>query len=526
MPRAYLRTLELALRLAPLAITFSRDDSRYRRSRGHLHGADAERMRSHAARAVRAFIELGPLFIKLGQVLSVRPDVLPDPYMAEFSKLQDEVPPDDFSEVKPLIEYELGRPIGEVFEEFDPEPVSGASLSQVYRARYAGKDVVVKVQRPRVRERVEEDIAALRTLLRRFGWVLDPSVRLSLSSALDQVESTIYEELDFRKEASNMEQIGRSLSGRKIIVPRVVRELSTGRVLVMEYVPGIKVTDVRGIEAAGIDRRRLANRLARLFLGMVLSGEAFHADPHPGNISVAPDGRIILYDFGMVGRLDRRTRLSMIRLYRAIVEGDPEWVLESLSELGAVQPGADRRLLMRAIQLMLENARGEGVTSQSDVDELLRAAGRAIHGFPFRLPRNLVLYVRMIIVLEGVCKALDPEFRFLPVLSSVLREEGLESEVYREEIARRIRKLARSLGDALELPTLLRERLSEDDPSGARDLGCLIPGLAAGAGAAGLAAWFLVPRATPLVLAASAPALAAGLAYCAARRGPGRSGRG
>ncbi len=516
MPGARLRTVELALRLAPVALRFFRDDSKYRRSRGHPQGADAKRMRSHAARAVGTFIELGPLFIKLGQVLSARPDVLPDPYIAEFSRLQDEVPPDDFDEVKPLIEAELGRSIGEVFEEFDRNPISGASLSQVYRARYAGRDVVVKVQRPRVRERVEEDIAVLRTLIRYFGWVLDPSIRFSLSSALDQVESTVYEELDFRREASNMEL--RGSPGRNIVVPRVVRELSTSRVLVMEYVPGIKVTDVERIDAAGVDRRKLANRLARLFMGMVLSGEAFHADPHPGNISVTADGRIVLYDFGMVGRLDRRTRLSMVRLYRAIVEGDPDWTLEALSELGAVQPGADRRLLRRAIELMLEEARGEGIASQSEVEELLRIAGRAIHGFPFRLSKNLVLYVRMVMVLEGVCKALDPEFKFLPVLSSVLRKEGLESEAYREEIMRRIRKLARSIEDALELPTLIRERLNEDAPASAGGWNCLAPGLVAGAGAAGIAAWFLIPSAVPMALAASAAALAAGLAYCAAQR--------
>jgi Predicted unusual protein kinase len=206
-----LRTLELAVRLAPIALRFSLDDSRYRRNRGRV---DAERYRRHAARAVDAFIGLGPLFIKLGQILSVRPDVLPDPYIAEFSRLQDEVPPEEFDRVKPLIESELGRRVEDVFDEFDRTPISGASLSQVYRARYGGRDVVVKVQRPRVRERVEEDSAALRTLIRYFGWILDPSIRFSLRSALDQVEGTAYEELDFRMEASNMEQIAASISRR------------------------------------------------------------------------------------------------------------------------------------------------------------------------------------------------------------------------------------------------------------------------------------------------------------------------
>jgi predicted unusual protein kinase regulating ubiquinone biosynthesis (AarF/ABC1/UbiB family) len=513
-----LRTLELALRLAPVVLAFSRDDSKYRRNRGRLGSADERRMRRNAGRAVAAFIELGPFFVKLGQVLSVRPDVLPDPYIAEFSKLQDEVPPEDFERVRPLIEGELGGRLEDLFEEFDPEPISGASLSQVYRAKYRGEDVVVKVQRPGVEERVREDAAALRSLLRYFGWLLDPSIRFSLASALDQVESTVYEELDFRREASNMEALGPRLSRRGVIVPRVHREVSTARVLVMDYVPGIKVTDVERLDAAGVDRRRLANRLERIFMEMVLSGEAFHADPHPGNIAVTPEGRLVLYDFGMVGRLDRRTRLSLVRLYSAVMEGDPDRALEALTDLGAVQPGADRRALRRAMELMLEEARGEALDAQSEVGELLRVAGRAIHGFPFRLPRELVLYVRMIIVLEGVCKRLDPEFRFLPVLSSIIREEGLESEMYREEIRRRIRRLVRSIEDALELPTLIKERLNEDGGGRAGGGGCLLPGALAGAGAAGMAAWSLDPGAAPALLAIAAAALAFGLAYCAARR--------
>ncbi|MGC9088378.1 MAG: ABC1 kinase family protein [Conexivisphaera sp.] len=512
-----LRTLELAVKLAPVVVRFSRDDARYRRERGR----DDEKYRRHAARAVDAFISLGPLFVKFGQVLSVRPDVLPDPYMAEFSRLQDEVPPEEFDRVRPLIESELGRRIEDVFDRFDAEPISGASLSQVYRASYGGREVVVKVQRPNVEERAREDLAALRSLLRRFGWILDPSIRFSLSSALDQVEATIYEELDFVKEAANMESIRKSISDKGVLIPEVMHEVSTRRVLVMEYMPGIKVTDVDALDAAGIDRRRLARRLARLFTSMVLSGDVFHADPHPGNISVTADGRIILYDFGMAGRLDRRTRTSIVRLYRAIVEGDPEWTLEALSDLGAVQPGADRRALRRAVELMLEESRGEGISAQSEVEELLRVAGRAIHGFPFRLPRNLVLYVRMMIVLEGVCKRIDPEFKFLPVLSSVLRDEGLESEVYREEIMRRVRKLARSVDDALELPTLIREYLNEVDPrEDGGGMGGTLAGLLAGLGVAGMAVWAVTPgtAGSYAALAAGAAALGAAAAYYLVRR--------
>ncbi len=508
------RAASLALRLAPIVIRFSIDDSRYRRARGHLGPRGEEALRRHAARAVEEFVALGPLFIKLGQILSVRPDVLPDPYMREFSRLQDEVPPEPFERVRPLLESELGRRVEEVFEWFDERPLSGASLSQVHRARYRGTEVVVKVQRPGAEERAREDSEALRSLLRYFGWVLDPSIRISLESALDQVESTIYEELDFEREAANAEAIRRYAERKGVLVPRIFREVSTRRVLVMEYLPGIKITDVEALDAAGVDRRRLARRVARLFLGMVLSGEVFHADPHPGNISVSADGRIILYDFGMAGRLDERTRRSIIRLYRAIVEGDPDWTLESLAELGAVQPGADRRALRRAVELMLEEARGEGISSQSEVEDLIRAAGRAIHGFPFRLPRNLVLYVRMIIVLEGICKRLDPEFRFLPVLSSLLREEGVEREVYREEIARRLRKLAKAVDDALELPSLLRERLADDGPTG-RGEGPWAALLAA-IGVAGVLIWALDPRAGWGTLALGSAAL--GSAACAAAR--------
>ncbi|HYB04097.1 MAG TPA: AarF/UbiB family protein, partial [Nitrososphaerales archaeon] len=279
------RFYQVIWKLLPVAYNYRRDRREIRRAEGSL--VHPELYRKHGKKAVETFIELGPAYVKLGQLLSVRPDVIPQPYIDEFTKLQDEVPPAPFEEVKPTLEKELGKPISEVFESFDPSAVTGASLGQVYRAKYQGQEVVVKVNRPGIREKMRVDTKVLFRVVPLVGRFIDQSLKVTAQSVVEQFTETIKEEMDYKKEAHNLITVGKNLKSQKdVIIPRIYPELSSESVLVLEYVGGIKISNVKALEAAGVDRKRLARRIAKIFFTMLLSHDRFHADPHPGNISI------------------------------------------------------------------------------------------------------------------------------------------------------------------------------------------------------------------------------------------------
>ncbi|GBC75453.1 putative protein kinase UbiB [archaeon HR06] len=446
-----IRLIKIALKLAPIIF-------RYKRLRRRiLQGKEVnyERARRDAKKAVKVFIDLGPTFIKLGQLLSARPDILPQPYLDEFSKLQDEVPPADFKLVKPIIEEDLGR-IDDVFDFFDKKAIAGASLAQVYRAKLKGEDVVVKVNRPNIREIVERDLKVIRRALPILKRFLDPSITFSLESALDQFSETIFEEMDYLKEAENLEKIKAFL--KDVIIPKVYHEYTTKRVIVMEYIKGVKITDIEGLKALNLNTKELAVKVDKLFLKMLLTHEIFHADPHPGNISVSKDGRIILYDFGMVGRLDEATRLKLVRLYVALTDKNPSQVVNILIELEALQPNVNRYVIEKGIELAIRNMYGKKV-EEMEIKALMEIANRTIFQFPFKLPKNLVLYMRMSTLLEGVCLTLDPEFKFIKVLQSLLEEEGLVREAYIEEIKLTFNRFVKSISDGFEVLPMLKSFL-------------------------------------------------------------------
>ncbi len=453
------RCIYIAVRLAPIIIRFRRDRREWIRNEGK--GCDERRMRRNARNAVKAFIDLGPVFIKFGQWLSSRPDLLPQPYLEEFSKLQDDVPPAPIEEVKRIIGEEFG-PLDQAFDSFDEDCISGASLGQVYRARYRGRDVIVKVIRPNIHYIVERDLEAMRLLLPYAVRFLDPNIAFSLESIYYQFVETIREEMDYRIEAENLKRIKKNLRGeRYVIVPDVVDERSSSRVLTLEYIPGVKVTDVERLDALGIDRARLVIRLHRLFFKMLLKHDIFHADPHPGNIAVKDDGTIILYDFGMVGRLDQSTRLKLIRLYLALIERDPARAVNILFSLGALAPGANRYVIEKGIALAIEGMHGRKV-DEMEVKALMELANRTMARFPFRLPKQLALYMRMASLLEGIYLALKVDFQFMKVLSSLLQEEGLIKDAYIEEIKSSIESIVKGLNDYIMVAPMLRDYLERN----------------------------------------------------------------
>ena len=448
---------KVILKLLPIAINFRRDRRKWVKHEGK--NIDESKFRKHARKALNTFIELGPSYIKLGQWLSARADLLPLPYLEELSKLQDEVPPAEFSKVKPIIEAELGK-IENIFESFNSLALSGASLGQVYLARYDNRDVIVKVSRPNIETVIENDIFILKKILPLATRFIDPNLAFSAEGMLSQFIETVYEEMDYHVEADNLITIKRNLAGdNTVIIPDVFLERTSKHVLTMEYIPGIKINDVLALDRMSIDRSRLVTRVHRLFFKMLLRHSIFHADPHPGNISVANNGAIILYDFGMVGRLDNKTRLRLIRLYLGLIDKDPARTVNVLMELGTLEATVNRYVVEKAIGMSIQSVYGKEV-DKMEVKALTDLANKTMSRFPFRLPKNLALYMRMSSILEGIYQHHKVRFQFVKVLKNILEEEeGLLRDAYIEEAKTSIHRLGMSIESAFTVAPLLQSFL-------------------------------------------------------------------
>lgn len=451
-----IHVVKVILKLLPIVINFRRDRRKWVKHEGK--NIDEWRFKKHAKKALKVFIELGPSYIKLGQWLSSRADLLPLPYLEELAKLQDKVPPAEFSKVKPIIESELGK-LENIFESFNTSALLGASLGQVYLAKYNNMDVIIKISRPNIEEVIENDIFILKKILPLATRFIDPNLAFSAEGMLSQFIETVYEEMDYRIEADNLVTIKRNLAGdNSVIIPSVIQDRTSKHVLTMEYIPGIKITDIATLDAMGIDRSMLVMRVHRLFFKMLLRHNIFHADPHPGNISVADNGSIILYDFGMVGRLDNKTRLRLIRLYLGLIDKDPPRTVNILMELGTLEPTVNRYVVEKAIELSIQSLYGKEV-DKLEVKALTDLANKTMSRFPFRLPKNLALYMRMTSIIEGIYLHHKVKFQFVKVLAKILEGEGLLREAYIEEARTSILRLGKNIESALNVAPLLQSYL-------------------------------------------------------------------
>jgi predicted unusual protein kinase regulating ubiquinone biosynthesis (AarF/ABC1/UbiB family) len=443
-----------------------------RAQKAHLSSSEAEpRIDAaevrHADLLLKRIVEMGPTFIKFGQILASRPDILPTSYLQAFSTLHDEVPGVPFAQVKKEVESELG-PLDEVFESFDETPVAAASLGQVHRAvlRARGeKEVAVKVRRPGIVETVSVDVIVLKRLSPFLGAFLEPYQTALIERIIQTFSRTIFEEMDFQKEAQNLLRIKKNLSSRRkdVVVPDLVPEFSRSDVLVMEYVPGIKVTDVAELERAGIDRKELSRRVNTLFLEMVVRDDVFHADPHPGNISVRlADGKIVLYDYGMVGALEDSTRRRLIRLYFALLLRNPQLSVERMIDLGRVNPGAPTALVRRGIELAFETWEGGGV-NRTNLNELIRIANLTLGRYPIHLPSDTAQLMRLSDILEGVCLTVDPQTHFIDNVFDVLSKSGDLDRQISEEADEAVNDLWNSLFVLPKLPGMIYNTLSDID---------------------------------------------------------------
>lgn len=455
------RTIKVLIKLLPSIIALRKDRRTWVRQEGK--NIDTERYRKNARKVLNTFISLGPVYIKLGQWLSSRADILPQPYLEELSKLQDKVPAAPFDQVKPIIEKDLGS-INEKFDSIDPNPVSGASLGQVYRGSISGQQIVIKVKRPGIEKIVEEDLVVLKKILPLALRFVDPNLRFSANAMLSQFIETIHEEMNYRNESLNLKQIKNDLKkNNKVIIPSVYDNFSSENILTMEYIPGIKVTNVEALEEKGINREKLVVDVHKVFFTMLLRHTIFHADPHPGNISVTDDGKLILYDYGMVGKLDNETRLRLIRLYLALVEKDPPRTVNVMNELGMLTPDFNRSVIEKGIELTVRAMHGRK-PEEMEVQSLMELANRTMSKFPFVLPKNLALYMRMASIIEGIYKQHKVEFKFVNVLKEILEEENLIKDAYVEELKFSLQRFAKSIDATISIAPELK-RFIEDNRS-------------------------------------------------------------
>jgi predicted unusual protein kinase regulating ubiquinone biosynthesis (AarF/ABC1/UbiB family) len=452
------RIIRTILKLIPVIVYLRKDRREWVKKEGK--NVNEKKFRKHAEGALKTFVDLGPSYIKLGQWLSSRADLLPQPYLDVLESLQDDVLPEPFSDVRPILEKELGS-LDEVFDYFNPASISGASLGQVYRAGYKGQDVVVKISRPNIEETIVQNIYILKKLLPIATRFIDENLRFSAEGMLSQFIETVYEEMDYRIEARNLVEIKNNLKNDKsVIIPKVYLDRTSRHVITLEYLPGIKVTDIKTLDQHDIDRAKLVYRIHRLFFKMLLRYSIFHADPHPGNISITSNGTIILYDFGMVGRLDDETRRRLVRLYLGLVDKDPVRTTDVLMELGTLETSVDRRLVEKGLELSIQSLHGKKV-DRMEVKVLQDLANKTLSRFPFRLPKNLALYMRMASILEGIYHYHDVKFQFVHVLVSLLEEEGLIKDAYVEEFKRYVNKFVKGLEVTVDLAPMIKQYLTD-----------------------------------------------------------------
>ena len=454
---AYRRFFVVAYQFLPLLLAYARDRRRFFVVGGPRQVSSEVRHR-RAQKLLDSMLTLGPTFIKLGQLLSTRPDVLPPEYIQEFSKLQDEVPAAPWDEAQVVVEEELG-PVDDAFEAFDPKAISGASLGQVYLAEYEGRRVAVKVRRPNVEELVDADLQVIKFSLPILMRFVDTAQSFSLETLADEFSTVIRQEMNYRREATMLKEIKSNFADqRDIRIPAVVDERSTGRVLTMEYVEGTKISNVQNIDELGVDRTRLAETLQRVYLQMIIDDGVFHADPHPGNLAVQADGTLVFYDFGMSGRVDPFIQEKIVEFYGAIAQQNIDAILDALIEMGTLSPEADRETMSNVMELAIADARGENI-EQYRVQQIINQVEDTIYEFPLRLPPNLALVLRVATVVEGVCVTLDPNFDFIEVATGYLREEGYIEAGVRQFVEDRIDDANQAIQSGVRIPPKLENTL-------------------------------------------------------------------
>ncbi|CAL5214484.1 unnamed protein product [Lathyrus oleraceus] len=406
-----------------------------------------------------SILRLGPTFIKIGQQFSTRVDILPQEYVDQLSELQDQVPPFPSETAMAIVEEELGGPIAGIFDQFDYEPIAAASLGQVHRAKLRGQEVVIKVQRPGLKGLFDIDLKNLRVIAE-YLQKIDPKsdgAKRDWVAIYDECASVLYQEIDYTKEAANAELFASNFKNMDYVkVPSIYWDYTTPQILTMEYVPGIKINKIQAIDQLGVDRKRLGRYAVESYLEQILSHGFFHADPHPGNIAVddVNGGRLIFYDFGMMGSISQNIREGLLEAFYGVYEKSPDKVLEAMIQMGVLVPTGDMTAVRRTAQFFLTSfeerlaaQRREKELEAAEVGfkkplskeekvmkkkERLAAIGEDLLSIaadqPFRFPATFTFVVRAFSVLDGIGKGLDPRFD----ITEIAKPYALELLRFRE----------------------------------------------------------------------------------------------
>jgi predicted unusual protein kinase regulating ubiquinone biosynthesis (AarF/ABC1/UbiB family) len=417
-------------------------------------------------------IKLGVLMIKLGQFLSSRADLLPEQALAVLTSLQDEVPAESFSHVVSVIEDELGKPIDQIFNYVESKATAAASLGQVHKAVLAstGEEVAVKVQRPNIDQLVRSDLNSLKFVIRVITRFVNTGNFIDLIGVYREFERTVYEEIDYVTEAANCKRFKEMFKDdENIYIPEVYEEYTTRRLLVLEWINGIKINDYDALEAAGVDRLEVANRTVQAYFHQFFDEGFFHADPHPGNIFVKPglldNGPIIEFvDFGMVGSITSVMKQALKELFLSFLTHDSETMVQALSQLGFIGKGANTSALERGLSLLLEQYYGMtlGEARELDIPEVADEVGKLLYGQPFQMPAQFAFIGRAVSTLVGVTTGLAPDFNFIDVAAPYARNfMGLNTEDIGKTIQQLLSQLLETVNTLLKMPRTIERILTK-----------------------------------------------------------------
>lgn len=418
--------------------------------------------RSQAIRFRETALSLEGLLIKVGQFFSTRVDVLPKEYTSELAKLQDEVPPIPVSQIRQVIAAELGQPVEHIFAEFDDVPVAAASLGQVHHARlWSGEEVAVKALRPGIEKIIDIDLKAFRGVIWMLKAFTDWEKYADIDAIYEEFSVTLHAELDYNKEYANIETFRQNFKDERLVyVPKVYSQYSRQRVLTMEFVGGYKITDIAGLRSAGINVKGLAQRLIECYLKQALIDGFYHADPHPGNLFIRPDGGIIFIDFGMVGRISKENMRHVRMVISGLINTDAEEIAKGLQNAGFIKPAANTLALQKAINVFVDKIKVISFEEIGDLDiaPLLEEIREFLYTEPFQVPANYSFLGRAVGTLAGISAALDPEMNAIEVIRPY-GKKILGQDLSATQLAwTKVKSIAKA---SLNIPTALNKSLKQ-----------------------------------------------------------------
>lgn len=374
----------------------------------------------------------GTTFIKLGQILATRADLIPLTYMKELAKLQDEIPPFDNEVAFEIIRDELGRPITGIFSELDSAPLASASLGQVYKGKLldSEKEVIIKVQRPGLKEQIEKDVFILKAVAKEIMKYPILSRGNDYYGLLDEFLRVINEEIDYIKEGKHCDLFRRNFKGYyRVYTPKVYWQFTTRRVITLEHIHGWKVTEVEKIKKAGFNLKEITREGCNVYLKQLLTDGFFHADPHPGNLRIMEDGRLAFFDFGMVGYVSKEIQLNLVNTILHLINRDYKAVINDFITLGLLDKDFNQiDEIVNALQPVYDARFGHSGDISTSFKQIIEELAHIIYEYPFRIPVELALIIRALLTLEGVGHALDPGFNVIKALMPFIQRYMFSKE--------------------------------------------------------------------------------------------------